>query len=167
MKRLKAEWEKHKLILMAFPHRNTDWMGDGEKLEEVIVPFLKISQAITYSQSVYILCKDRVKIEEFFCSKRNITFIECDFNDTWVRDYGVLSVENNSEIELLDFIFDGWGGKFRADLDNRVNKCLHKRGYFGVTPLNSIDYTLEGGSIDTGWFWFNLNYYLSVYWYPN
>ncbi len=148
MRRLKAEWEKHKLILMAFPHKNTDWAEDG-KLEEAIVPFLRISQAISYSQSLYILCEDRELIESLFCSTKNITFIEMDFNDTWTRDYGALSIEVDGKPKLLDFQFDGWGGKFEAKLDNLVNRRLHKKGYFGTTPLESIEYVLEGGSIDT------------------
>ncbi len=147
-KRLKAEWEKHKLILIAFPHENTDWTKGG-KLEEALVPFLKISQAVSYSQSVYILCKNRKDIEKLFCSKKNITFIETDFNDTWTRDYGALSLETENGMKLLDFQFNGWGGKFKADLDNKVNKTLHKKGYFGITPLETINYVLEGGSIDT------------------
>ena len=148
MRRLKAEWEKHKLILMAFPHENTDWAKDGT-LKEAIVPFLRISQAIAYSQTVYILCKNKSKIEELFCSKRNLIFIESDFDDTWTRDYGALSIEEDGEPKLLDFTFDGWGGKFEATLDNQINQTLQKKGYFGITPMESIDFVLEGGSIDS------------------
>jgi agmatine deiminase len=48
-----------------------------------------------------------------------------------------------------DFTFDGWGGKFEASLDNAVNRALHKKGYMGTTPLESIDFILEGGSIES------------------
>jgi agmatine deiminase len=133
---------------MAFPHDNTDWASDG-KLKDAIVPFLRISQAIAYSQSVYILCKNRSEIESLFCSKNNMTFIEVDFDDTWTRDYGALSIEEDGKNRLLDFIFDGWGGKFKADLDNKINQTLHKKGYFGITPMESIDFVLEGGSIES------------------
>jgi agmatine deiminase len=147
-KRVKAEWERHRVVLMAFPNEDTDWAKYGD-LKRAVVPFLRISQAIAYFQSVYILCRDRKGIETLFCNRHNITFIECDYNDTWTRDYGALSVDRGSNIELLDFEFDGWGGKFEASLDNRINRLLHKKGYFGVTPMKSINYVLEGGSIDT------------------
>ncbi len=88
--------------------------------------------------------KNRKDIEKLFCSKKNITFIETDFNDTWTRDYGALSLETENGMKLLDFQFNGWGGKFKADLDNKVNKTLHKKGYFGITPLETINYVLEG-----------------------
>ena len=84
-----------------------------------------------------------------FCSARNMTFIEIPTNDTWIRDYGYISLRENDKIKLLDFTFDGWGGKFEAALDNAVNRVLHKKGYLGITPLEEIDFVLEGGSIES------------------
>ncbi|HFS82633.1 MAG TPA: agmatine deiminase family protein, partial [Epsilonproteobacteria bacterium] len=86
---------------------------------------------------------------ERFCSTRNLSFIEIPTNDTWVRDYGYISIEENGETKLLDFTFDGWGGKFDASLDNLVNRTLHKKGYLGTIALESIDFVLEGGSIES------------------
>jgi len=148
MRRLKAEWEPHRTILLAFPHEGTDWAKEGD-LQKSYAPFIRIAQAVAYSQSVTILCKEESAISEHFCSKHNLTFVEMEYDDTWTRDYGPLSVEENGEKKLLDFTFDGWGGKFDAKLDNAVNRKLHERGLFGETPLESIDFVLEGGSIDT------------------
>jgi agmatine deiminase len=78
-----------------------------------------------------------------------MSFIEIATNDTWIRDYGYISVVEDGEVKLLDFTFDAWGGKFEAKLDNLVNRTLHKKGYMGVTPLESIDFVLEGGAIES------------------
>jgi agmatine deiminase len=78
-----------------------------------------------------------------------MSFIEIPTNDTWTRDYGYISIIEDGEVKLLDFKFDGWGGKFEASLDNEVNRTLHKKGYLGTTPLESIDFVLEGGSIES------------------
>jgi agmatine deiminase len=78
-----------------------------------------------------------------------MTFIEIPTNDTWIRDYGYISIKENDEVKLLDFTFDGWGGKFESSLDNSVNKALHQKGYLGITPLEQIDFVLEGGSIES------------------
>ena len=67
-----------------------------------------------------------------------MTFIEIPTNDTWIRDYGYISIKENGEVKLLDFTFDGWGGKFEASLDNNVNTTLHQKGYMGTTPLNTL-----------------------------
>ncbi len=148
MIRLKAEWEPHKLILMAFPHEETDWAREGD-LQKSYAPFVRIAQAIAYSQSVYILCRDKERIGDLFCSKNNMIFIEADYDDTWTRDYGPLSVEEKGKKKLLDFTFDGWGRKFVAAKDNAINRFLHSKGYFGTTPMESIDFVLEGGSIES------------------
>ncbi len=151
MRRMLAEWERQRAILLSFPHKNTDWFDiDNEKsLQESLSPFIRIAQAIAYSQAVYIICDDKEYISSLFCSTNNMTFIEIPTNDTWIRDYGYISIFDNQESKLLDFIFDGWGGKFEASLDNRVNQILHKRGYLGTTLLESIDFILEGGSIES------------------
>jgi len=146
MKVLPAEWEKQRCILMSFPHEDTDWAYD---LQASLTPFIRIAQAIAHSQAVYIICKDKEKTSSLFCSTRNLTFIEIPSNDTWIRDYGYISIKENGENRLLDFIFDGWGGKFDASLDNSVNSILHKKGYMGTTTLVSIDFVLEGGSIES------------------
>jgi len=146
MRRLKAEWEEHKTVLIAFPHENTDWARNGD-LQKAWTPFVRIAQAIAYSQNVTILCRNKAEIANLFCSTTNMNFVELEYNDTWTRDYGPLSVEEEGK-KLLDFTFDGWGGKFDAALDNRVNRELRRRGYFGTTPLETIDFVLEGGSIE-------------------
>jgi len=147
MRQIPAEWEKQQCVLMSFPHEETDW-NDGD-LNEALSPFIRIAQAVAYGQAVYIICQDKTKTASMFCSTRNMTFIEIPTNDTWVRDYGYISIKENGEKKLLDFTFDGWGGKFEASLDNSVNTALHQKGYMGITPLESIDFVLEGGSIES------------------
>nr|WP_294954172.1 agmatine deiminase family protein [Sulfurovum sp.] len=146
-----AEWEKQYGILMSFPHEETDWYDPlmPKSLNEALSPFIRIAQAIAYKAPVYIVCKDKTKIASMFCSTRNMTFIELPTNDTWIRDYGYISIREGGEKKLLDFTFNGWGGKFDARLDNRVNRLLYEKGYLGTTPLETIDFVLEGGSIES------------------
>lgn len=150
MKTLSAEWEHQACVLMSFPHKNTDWCDSSDiSLDKALSVFVRIAQAIAYGEAVYILCDDKVATASLFCSTRNMSFIEIPSNDTWIRDYGYLSLKENNTLKLLDFTFDGWGGKFEASLDNAVNKTLHKKGYMGTTPLESIDFVLEGGAIES------------------
>ncbi len=136
---------------MSFPHEETDWYDPlmPKSLNEALSPFIRIAQAIAYKAPVYIVCKDKTKIASMFCSTRNMTFIELPTNDTWIRDYGYISIREGGEKKLLDFTFNGWGGKFDARLDNRVNRLLYEKGYLGTTPLETIDFVLEGGSIES------------------
>ena len=147
MRRFPAEWERQQCVMMSFPHEETDWAAGG--LTQALTPFIRIAQAIAYTEPVYIICKERTAIMQHFCSTHNLTFIEIPTNDTWIRDYGLITVFEKEERRLLDFSFDGWGGKFEASLDNSVNQTLHQRGYLGTTPLEQIDLVLEGGSIES------------------
>ena len=146
-----AEWEKQRAVLLSFPHEETDWhnVDKPADLEASLSPFIRIAQAIAYGEAVYIICKEKEKISNMFCSTRNMTFIEIPTNDTWIRDYGYISIKENDEVKLLDFTFDGWGGKFEASLDNSVNRTLHKKGYLGITPLEQVNFVLEGGSLES------------------
>ena len=151
MRVLPAEWQRQRTVLLSFPHEQTDWHDpeDPQKLQASLSPFVRIAQAIAYNEAVYILCHDRAAIASLFCSTDNMTFIEIETNDTWIRDYGYISLKEEGVLHLLDFTFDGWGGKFEASLDNRANATLHRKGYMGTTPLTTLPFVLEGGSIES------------------
>jgi agmatine deiminase len=151
MKRMIAEWEPQRAVLMAFPHTQTDWYDENNpnSLQEALTPFIRIAQAIAYATPVYILCDSIEETKTLFCSTRNMSFIHLPTNDTWTRDYGYISIKEDAQTKLLDFTFDGWGGKFDASLDNAINRTLHSKGYLGTSPLESIDFILEGGSIES------------------
>ena len=55
-----------------------------------------------------------------------VRFLECPTNDTWARDHGVISLIEEDEAHLLDFMFNGWGLKFPADLDNLIEEVYQK-----------------------------------------
>ena len=146
MKTLPPEWQKQRAVLMAFPHKNSDW---NNNLKSALTPFIRTAQAIAYTAPIYIICDDKDATASLFCYPRNLSFIEMPTNDTWIRDYGYISVVEDGEMKLLDFKFDAWGGKFDATLDNAVNRAFHKKGYMGITPLETIDFVLEGGAIES------------------
>ena len=75
--------------------------------------------------------------------------MELPTNDTWVRDYGPVTVSCGGHLELADFTFNAWGMKFAADCDNLVTSRLNELGLFRMPLLNYRDLVLEGGSIET------------------
>ena len=144
-RRLPAEWEKQDAVLMAFPHEATDW---AEDLRSALTPFVRIASAVAWDQPLVLLCRDQESVKPHFCDTRNITFLELPYNDTWTRDYGPVTVYEEGRRKFLDFTFNGWGGKFTANLDNAVTETLVKKGYlFG--EYEKIDFVLEGGSIES------------------
>jgi agmatine deiminase len=130
-KRLPAEWEPQDAVLLAWPHADTDW---NEVLPEAQRTFTEIAAAIERFEPLILVRPDANDIPT---------------NDTWARDFGPITIEEDGRPVLLDFRFNGWGGKFPAEKDNAITRHLHQRGAFGTTPLRSLDLILEGGSIES------------------
>ena len=76
-----------------------------------------------------------------------IRFAIAPSNDTWARDHGPISVIDQASDEriLIDFRFNGWGGKYPAELDDRINTTLFARD----ERLESSPLVLEGGAIES------------------
>jgi len=69
-------------------------------------------------------------------------------NDSWVRDHGPITVLREGQGLLLDYQFNGWGNKYESGLDNRLSIRLHEMGAFHSMAMETLDFVLEGGSIE-------------------
>ena len=70
-------------------------------------------------------------------------------DDTWARDHAFLTVLSDNGAELLDFRFNGWGGKFAAARDNAINRRLFDTGWLHGHYVSALDFELEGGAIES------------------
>lgn len=147
--RLPAEWEPQDAVLIAWPHQHTDWAPLLAEVEDV---YLALTREISRFETVIIVTpqaaalKNRLLNENLNLSR--VRIIEIATNDTWARDFGPLTVYRGTHTRLLNFVFNGWGGKFSAELDNLVTTKLHASGIFKKTSRQDIDLVLEGGSIE-------------------
>ncbi len=148
MIRLPAEWEKQEMVLMAFPHDKSDWNDD---LNSAYSIFVKLASAICYNQKLIILVpqKDRELVKDMFCYHDKISFVSYETNDTWIRDFGAISIYRDGSRVIKDFQFNGWGSKFDYEKDNLATQFLHKNWYFGISDIEKVDFVLEGGSIES------------------
>jgi agmatine/peptidylarginine deiminase len=156
--RIPAEWENQEGVLLTLPDDHTDWL---DSLEDVLDCYAHIVSAMSFHKlNVLLLCREHsdgealIERAENLCSykpiRENIRLIKANYNDTWIRDYGPISVIKNGELRLLDFEFNGWGLKFASDKDNLVNFNLQENNVFNPKLYrNNRDYTLEGGSIES------------------
>jgi len=71
-----------------------------------------------------------------------------EYDDTWLRDSGPISLTDGGDFRLLDFRFTGWGGKFGAERDDRIVEQLFDAGLFREAERIRIDWALEGGGIE-------------------
>jgi len=148
-RRLPAEWEEQDGVMLAWPHAHTDW---SPTLEFVAPVFAEIIAAISRFEQVILVVPEEETVTTSLLNAganlQNINFVNLPSNDTWARDFGPITVFEDNVPILLDFGFNGWGLKFPANHDNRINRLLVETGLFksrhAIMPL-----ILEGGSIES------------------
>jgi agmatine/peptidylarginine deiminase len=78
-----------------------------------------------------------------------VRFVDVEYDDTWLRDSGPITLVDKAGFRLLDFRFTGWGGKFEANRDDRLIEQLDSLALFSNNTRQPIDFALEGGAIET------------------
>ena len=126
-RRMPAEWEPQSMVQLTWPHKDTDW---APILPEITAVYDNLAREIRKREQLLIVD-------------------DIPHNDTWARDHGFITVEENGKKILLDFCFNGWGEKFPANLDNAINRHLYEQGLVCGTYEDHLDFVLEGGSIES------------------
>jgi len=152
--RLPAEWEKQSGVMLTWPHSDTDWYDILEAAEAV---YLEIARAIVADEQLLLVCRDPghrehvlAKLAKAGVARERIIVALADSNDTWARDHGPVTTLDDAGVPTLhDFVFDGWGGKYAADKDTRINAALGEQRVFGDSVMRPHELVLEGGAIET------------------
>lgn len=148
--RLPAEWESDSAILLSWPHADTDWAYMLDDAQKCVA---EIANAVaSVGRKVIVLAPDPDEVTSALSdisAKGLLTVYPYLTNDTWTRDYGPLTLFDDSGKPMcVDYQFNGWGLKFAADRDNLATSHLVADGLIDAPICNRLDYTLEGGSID-------------------
>lgn len=150
---LPPEWAPQSGVMLTWPHAQGAWGADFGDVERV---FLDIAREVARRQKLLVVCYDsdhrerlRTLLSESGVPMEAVRLYVAPSNDVWARDHGPITVQREGRPLLLDFTFNGWGGKFPADLDNRITGRLKVVGAFGPTPLEVPGLVLEGGSIES------------------
>ena len=149
---LPAEWAPQSAIQLTWPHEDTDW---ADMLPEVTTTYVHLAFEIARRQPLLIVHPDTTALQTFLQSQlpekvfQNITFFQCPTNDTWARDHAFLTIVGTEGAELMDFRFNGWGGKFEATADNAINRQLFETSHLKGRYVNALDFELEGGAIES------------------
>lgn len=150
---LPAEWNPQSGVMLTWPHDRGDW---APYLPEVEPVYLNIAREVCKRERLLICARDemhadriRVALKSEHIDTSRVHIGIAASNDSWVRDHGPITMLHDGAPVLLDFVFNGWGGKYAAELDNRITRRLHAGGSFGATPLVTMDLVLEGGGIES------------------
>lgn len=149
---LAPEWFPQSAVQLTWPHAATDW---AYMLQDVTDCYVRLAFEIATREPLLIVAPEvesvRRLLEEKLPSRatQNIRYFACETNDTWARDHAFLTLVTNDGPQLLDFRFNGWGGKFAADKDNAINGRLAEANVLHGKYVDCLDFELEGGSIET------------------
>ncbi len=146
---LPAEWAEQSGIQLTWPHAGTDWR---EVLDEAIDCFVKIARVVAEKELVLIVTPEPESVKTTLgtagANLQNIRFYPCATDDTWARDHGGITLLGENPPKVLDFRFNGWGGKFPSENDNRITRSLFRAGLLHGEREDHDGFVLEGGSIE-------------------
>lgn len=149
---LAPEWFPQSGVQLIWPTDDTDW---NYMLSEITDCYIRMVYEIAVRERLLIVTSQKERVEKILSEKlpskliENICVYECPINDTWARDSGVITMITPNGPEIMDFGFNGWGGKFKADNDNAINRKLKDNNILGGYYRECKDFILEGGSIET------------------
>ena len=137
---------------LAWPPADSDW---APWLAQVEAVYIELIGTICRYQQVLLVLNDQERQSEIRTRliKAGVpiesVYIWCQpTNDTWARDFGPLTVLDKGKPLILDWAFNGWGGKFPSRLDNQVTEALHRRRAYGGCHHLALEFILEGGAIE-------------------
>lgn len=149
--RLPAEWEPVGAVLLAWPRRGGDW---DPYLAEAQDCYRGLAAAIARHARLIVLADDADHVRGQLAAGgiaegRAAVVGDVPYDDTWIRDYGPITVQRDGAWTCQAFGFNGWGLKFAAADDNRATRRLHAAGRLGRAGLAVPGLVLEGGSIES------------------
>lgn len=149
--RLPAEWEPQDAILLTWPHKETNWnyiLEDLTQLYEALVSVICDYADVIIAAPEAEIEGIKSRLEAMSVPLEYIYIYPVRSNDTWVRDHGPITVETDSGLKLLDFVFNAWGRNINCELDDKVSSSLQVQNAFPLAEFETQDWVLEGGSIE-------------------
>ena len=147
------EWAQQRGLLLTWPHAQGTWHSHLEAAEAC---FTDIARYASVRVTVLVACLDaahresiRVRLQAAQVDMQAVRLYIAASDDSWARDHGPITVAAGDGHQLLDFRFNGWGGKYPAAQDDALTTELWRQGAFGDTPLHHPPLVVEGGALET------------------
>lgn len=144
--RMPAEWAPHEATWLAWPSHPDLW---ADNLEPARAAVVRLAHAIAAGERVEVLTPDAASEAEATAAMGagRVTFRRVPFGDIWLRDTAPLFLVNEAGgLGTVRFSFNGWGGKYVLEHDDRVAEriaALRSDARPFVMP-----FVLEGGAVE-------------------
>lgn len=142
---LLPEWAEQEAVLLAWPTAKTDWAKNLQMAQQTYLDLIAAIDDI--GCSIVLLCHkhDLSELKRLLAPSSKVALVVLNYNDTWIRDYGFLTVNDGINNIPINFLFNAWGRKFEAELDNKINEQLAN---FCQQKMLHVPIVLEGGAIE-------------------
>jgi agmatine deiminase len=140
------EWAIHDSVWIGFPSATDLWLDDLEGAQAEVAAFARAVHAEERGEVVRLVCateqaKARAQALAGDCARIDFA----PFFDIWLRDTGPIFVRDKDRVVGLDYLGNGWGGKYPSPLDDALARILCTQADL---PRETRDWILEGGAID-------------------
>lgn len=145
-KALIPEWHPCEAVVLAWPHENTDWLPWLSQARQTLLAM--INAINSRNAGVILLCRD-LDIEQLkrqLANSAKVLLLTANYNDTWARDYTFLTCGPLAHPSPVEYEFNGWGNKFLADKDNKINRLALSS--LCKKPLKTVPLVVEGGALE-------------------
>lgn len=144
-----AEWEPHEGTWLQWPQDKV-YRGYELKLERI---WLNMVEALHDHENVHLIVsgerqRDHIADQLVYhtIGLKNIDFHIIPTNDVWARDNGpIFLVNDEGDVAITDWIFNGWGDRFPYDLDDKVPAAI---GEQMELPVFRVPMVLEAGAVE-------------------
>ena len=146
--RMPAEWAPHDWTWIGFPTNPAEWPGAFDGARQQIAAFTNALHCGGKGEQVRLV----VAHEEDAKAARamvdaSVRIVVANLGDVWLRDTAPIAVLNGTGGRaLVDFGFNGWGGKYQMPGDEDIGARL---GGTTDLPTATQNWVFEGGAIDT------------------
>ena len=139
------EWAPHEAVWIGFPSHAELWEDDLAPAQQEVAAFAHAVHAGGEGEEVRLVAANA----EAAVAARDLvpfaTIIAEEFGDIWLRDTAAIVVGSGKDRRGVDFLFNGWGGKYQLEGDDTIGIRLALGDGLDVA---SSDWILEGGAID-------------------
>ena len=145
--RMPAEWAPHDWTWIGFPTTAEEWPGAFDDARRQIADFASALHADGKGEEVRLVCanEDDADIARTLVAPGVTVMVE-RLGDVWLRDTAPIAVLGGGRRALVDFAFNGWGGKYRMPGDEDIGARL--AATTGL-PTSAQHWVFEGGAVDT------------------
>jgi agmatine deiminase len=139
------EWAPHEAVWIGFPSHAQLWEDDLAPAQAEVAAFAHAVHADGRGEEVRLVAANE---DAAAAARRLAPFAKVivePFGDIWLRDTAAIVLGSGAHRTGVDFLFNGWGGKYRLEGDDTIGIRLAQGAGLDVS---SSGWILEGGAID-------------------